>query len=184
MQNMTRGNLYLNLTFNVVEGNITVKAEINTDSYNPDAFLALQFDSDGNGTIDLRYWPKDNTYIYHFGVDDSQFLLRVNNYTTPSEDVYWGWLLDGTIYFSRILPMGSPKLIASPFHYCIFEGGIYTFFFTFPRSIDFNAGWPYIAHAGIQGKLVRALFGIEPPSSLQEPEKDMAVYAPPFDFVE
>jgi hypothetical protein len=102
MQNMTRGNLYLNLTFDVVEGNITVKAEINTDSYNPDAFLALQFDSDANGTIDIRYWPEDGSYYYDFEHDDFQFLLRANNHTSPSMDAYWGWLPDGAVYFGRL----------------------------------------------------------------------------------
>ncbi len=57
MQNLSEGNLYLNMTLDVVDGNLTVRAEINSDEYNPKAFLVLQFDSDNNGTIDIRYWP-------------------------------------------------------------------------------------------------------------------------------
>lgn len=193
MQNITRDNLYVNMTFDVVEGNLTVKTEVNTESYNPDAVLALQFDSDNNGTIDIRYSPEDSTYAYYFGQDDSQFLLRTDNNTTPSRSEYWGWLPDGTIYFSRILPSGYPYLQRSPFHSCLFNNGTYTLLFTFPMKLThFNSGYPYgwldgihgteSELPGIQGKLVRVLYGIEPEPSMEEPEKGMTVCVPPFDF--
>jgi hypothetical protein len=187
MQNMTRGNLYLNLTFDVVEGNITVKAEINTDSYNPDAFLALQFDSDANGTIDIRYWPEDGSYYYDFEHDDFQFLLRANNHTSPSMDAYWGWLPDGAVYFGRVLPSPYPKQIESPFHTCAYSEGIYTFSFTFSAdSAVPNLGWPYgwlHASHGIRGKLVRALYGVEPSLDISFAKKGMTAYVPPFNFM-
>jgi len=166
----------------VVGGNLTVKAEVNAGEYNPNAFLALQFDSDNNGTIDIRYWPEENFYYYRFDEDDLQFLLRVANETTESESAYWGWLPEGTIYFSRVLPSIGPYRIKSPFHNCLYNEtkGLYTFLFSFPVEPRFLMGGVY----GIQGKLVRVLYGIEPPSNVEVPEKGMTVYVPPFKFLE
>jgi hypothetical protein len=184
MQNITTGNLYLNLTFDTYEGNLTVKAEINADSYDSNAVLALQFDSDNNGTIDIRYWPEYDYYSYEFWRDDLQFLLRANNKTTPSSSDYWGWFPNGTIYFSRILPMSQPYLIESLFHRCLYDGTkrLYTFFFTFPIEPTFFSKWG--DEYGIQGNLVRVSFCIEPSGSREKPERGMAVYVPPFNFME
>lgn len=187
MQNITNGNLYLNLTFDVVEGNLTVRADVNKDSYSPDAVLALQFDSDNNGTIDIRYWEEEDFYVYRFLTDDSQFLLRADNSTTPSDSVLWGWLPDGTIYISSMIPSGFWDQVESPFHYCSYSGSICTFFFTFPtKPTDFNLQYPHgwlNGEHGIQGKLVRVLYGIAPPRC-EWPIEDMTVYVPPFNFVE
>jgi len=187
MQNITKGNLYLNLTFDTVESNLTVKAEINADSYNPDAVLALQFDSDNNGTIDIPYLPELDYYHYSFKDNDLQFLLRVNNKTTPSTSLYWGWLPNGTIYFSGALPMLYPRLLESPFHMCVYKDGVYTFSFTFPVvPTIFDLNWPYgwlCGEYAVQGKLVRVLYSIEP-SVVEVPEEGMAVYVPPFKFTE
>jgi hypothetical protein len=193
MQNITRGNLYLNMTFAIVDENLTVKAEVNTENYNPNAFLALQFDSDNNGTIDVPYWPEGDFYYYAFGRSDSQFLLRVNNQTTPSLSPYWGWLPDDRIFFGRgALPSQFPYQIKSSFHYCVYSSGLYTFSFTFPvRTAPANMTWPYFRLEqsdgqlpGIRGKLVRALYGIEPSLSSAIPENGSMVYAPPFSFTE
>jgi hypothetical protein len=182
MQNITSGNLYLNLTFDVVGGNLTVKAEVNADSYNPDAVLALQFDSDNNGTIDIRQQEiiyNNETivlYDYFYGIDDLQFLLRANNRTLPSDSTFWGWYANGTIYLSEILPSGFWDR-ESTFHYCICTNGVYTFNFTYPISNPKNP------HDAIQGKLVRAFFGVAPPQC-GIPLEGMAVYVPPFNFME
>jgi len=184
MQNVTQGNLYLNMTFDIEEGNLTVKAEVNTDSYNANAFLALQFDSDNNGTIDIHYNPKEDYYEYYPWIkNDLQFLLRVDNQTTVSESVYWGWLPGDRIYFSRILPRTYPYRIKSPFHYCLYNRFVYTFLFSFPRNPRFLNGSWITGEYGIQGDLVRALYGIEPPLSSEHPEEGMTVYVPPFNFM-
>jgi hypothetical protein len=193
MQNLTSGNLYLNLTFDIVKGNLTVKAEVNADSYNEDAFLALQFDSDNNGTIDIRQWKVTlgnetfDIYQYDFSRDDSQFLLGVNNKTRPSDFMFWGWFSNGTIYFSRCLPSSYPWTPESPFHSCTYNNSVYTFYFSFPIEptplSSGNCPWLSGEH-GIQGKLVRALYGIEPPSDSEHPEEGMTVYIPPFKFME
>jgi len=193
MQKLVNGTLYLNLTFEVVEGNLTVKAEVNAESYNRYAALALQFDSDNNGTIDIRYWPEDDIYVYQFFRDDSQFLLRANNMTRRSWDSYWGWLPDGEIYTCSIFSGFFEQ--KSPFHTCSYKEGVYTFYFTFPvKPTEFNFdirinstltpteySWLDGEH-GIQGKLVRVLYGIVPFSG--EPERGRAVYVPPFRFIE
>jgi len=173
MQNITSGNLYLNLTFDIVEGNLTVKAEVNTDSYNRYAALALQFDSDNNGTIDIRYWPEENFYYYDAAEDDLQFLLRADNETRPSMSTYWGWLPDGTIYCYTMVR--EPIDYKSPYHYCIFNDGFYTFHFTYRTNN------PNLPHFAIQGKLVRVLYGIVPING--SPAEGMAVYVPPFNFM-
>ncbi len=194
-QNLTSGNQYLNLTFDIIEGNLTVKVEVNTEGYNSNAFLALQFDSDNNGTIDVPYVPEADFYFYTFGRNDLQFLLRVNNYTTPSLSDWWGWLPGDRIYFGRgALPNSLPYQIKSPFHYCLYNGGVYTFFFTFPAkpTVCATATWPYswlfeggtIGLPPIQGTLVRVLYGIEPPLNSAYPEKGATVYVPPFNFME
>ena len=180
MQNITSGNLYLNLTFDIVEGNLTVKAEVNAESYNPNAFLALQFDSDNNGTIDIRYWPQDDFYTYQYWRDDLQFLLEANNLTLPSLSEYWGWLPNGTIYLDRSPPFSGWAEEESPFHYCVHTNGIYTFYFTYAIN---NPDKP---HYAIQGKLVRVLFGIVSTEGVSwpSPAEGMAVYVPPFNFME
>jgi len=183
-QNITKGNLYLNLTFDVVEGNLTVKAEVNADEYNSDAFLALQFDSDNNGTIDIPYLPEYDYYDYDFEEDDLQFLLRVNNHTRPSHYLYWGWLPNGTIYFSRVLPSMFRWNPPSMFHICTYNGSAYIFRFTFPIEPTTMELFDTTGKFGIQGKLVRILYGIEPPSNSEVPEKGMTVYVPPFNFME
>jgi len=183
MQNITQGNLYLNMTFDIEEGNLTVKAEVNTDSYNPNAFLALQFDSDNNGTIDIPYRSEEDFYYYTFGENDLQFLLRVDNQTTVSLSEYWGWLPGDRVYFSRILPRTYPYRIESPFHYCLYNRFVYTVIFSFPRSPKFLNGSWVSGEYGIQGDLVRALYGIESPLSSESPEKGMTVYVPPFNFM-
>jgi hypothetical protein len=185
MQNLTVGNLYLNLTFDVFEGNLTVKAEINADSYDEYAALALQFDSDNNGTIDPAYSFKD----------DLQFFLRPNNMTRPSQLPYWCWEPDGTIWACSSFSGDGIFERESPFHYCTFDEGKYTFYFTFPvnpTEFDFDIrgdgwvqatanSWMNGVHA-IQGKLVRVLYGIVPWNGA--PEDGMAVYVPPFKFME
>jgi len=173
MQNLVNGTLYLNLTFDVVEGNLTVKAEVNTESYNPYASLALQFDSDNNGTIDAP--ARD------YRKDDLQFLLRANNYTRKSIAPYWGWYANGTIWcFSK---MWTPTEFPSEFHYCYYNvaKGCYTFYFTFPIEPKEGMLWDRGTY-GIQGKLVRVLYGIVPFDG--RPAKGMSVYVPPFKFTE
>jgi hypothetical protein len=199
MQKIVAGNLYLNLTFDIVEGNLTIKAEVSTDSHNSSSFLALQFDSDNNGTIDIRYHEiqyQNETipvYLYDFRRDDLQFLLRVTNRTSPSEDIFWNWLPDGSLDFNHLALsrewLWNPL---SPFHRCTFNEtkGLYTFSFTFPVSpmeFDMPAGYGWMdGKHGIQGTLVRVAFGVEPPesSTVGKPEKGMTVYVPPFNFVE
>ena len=188
MQKLVNGTLWLNLTFNVVDGNLTVKAEVNTESYNSKAFLALQFDSDNNGTIDIHYNPEYGTYTYLFYRDDLQFLLGTDNKTIPSDFLYWGWLPNGTVYISKILPSPSyPWHPESPFHYCTYNNKVYTFHFSFPiKPTPLSSGLcPWLdGEYGIQGKLVRVAFGIEPPGSKAYLEKGMSVYVPPFKFTE
>jgi hypothetical protein len=185
MQNITTGDLYINLTFDTYMGNLTVKAEINADSYDSNAVLALQFDSDNNGTMDIRYWPEFEVYYYDFTEDDLQFLLKADGSTRPSFHEYWGWLPNGTIYFSKILPSQFPWYPKSEFHTCTYEEGLYDFNFTFPITPStMNLFGGLIGSFGIQGKLVRVLFCIEPSGSTETPEKGLAVYVPPFDFME
>lgn len=194
MQNLTTGNLCLNLTFDVVKDNLTVKAEINADGFDPNAFLALQFDSDNNGTIDIR--QRDivfeggtvTVYEYWFSDDDSQFLLRATNMTTPSKDSFWVWFSNGTIGFGRVVK--QTRIIESPFHKCVYNetNKLYTFSFTFPIyptefSFFGSYGWLSGTHA-ILGRLVRIAYGIEPPSNTEKVEEGMMVYVPPFDYTE
>ncbi len=189
MQNLTEGNLYLNMTFEVVDGNLTVKAEINDDEYTPKAFLALQFDSDNNGTIDIRYWAEYDDYNYNFRYDDSQFLLYANNQTRCSLDEdYWGWLPDGRTYI--VTGTYGAYDEESSFHAATFNqtSRVYTFLFTFPiQPTTFNLeegtynNWLNGVH-GIEGKLVRVAFGIK--GTAGWPDKGKAVYVPPFKFME
>jgi len=187
-QKLVNGTLHLNLTFDVADGNLTVKAEVNAERYNPDVYLALQFDSDNNGTIDIRYWPEEDIYVYEFWEDDSQFLLRVNNQTRPSCTPYWGWLPNGEIWCSS--SFSGVFEHESSFHRCRhnYNSGIYTFDFSVPINPTSHAGehdlsiWWLTGKYGIQGKLVRVLYGILPLNG--SPEKGLAVYVPPFNFRE
>lgn len=195
MQNITKGDLCMNLTFDVFEGNLTVKAEVNADSFDPNIFLALQFDSDNNGTIDIRekLIVSDNEtiriYLYSFWDDDSQFLLRSTNETTPSKEWFWAWYSDGTIAFSRAVPK-QDRIVPSPFHKCIYDEtqNLYTFNFTFPvypTTFSFLGSYAWLSgtHA-ILGRFVRVAYGIEPPSTTEKPDWGMVTYVPPFDFTE
>jgi hypothetical protein len=188
MQNITTGNLYLNLTFDTYLENLTVKAKVNADNYDSNAVLALQFDSDNNGTIGIREGTDehgDRYYTYFFRTDDLQFLLEANNLTLLSDSTFWGWYADGTIYMARSPPFSGWAELESSFHFCTYENGVYTFNFTFPvepRAGLFGTDLPL----GIQGSLVRALFAIipTPGHNWYEPPKGMAVYVPPFNFKE
>jgi len=172
MQKLVNGTLYLNLTFEVVEGNLTVKAEVNAESYNRYAALALQFDSDNNGTIDIRYWEEIDFGYFGPG-DDLAFFLRPNNETRPATIEYWYWYPDGRIYTCSIFKGFYER--PSQYHYCTYENGVYTFHFTHRRTHE-N---PNLA---IQGKLVRVLYGIVPFNG--GALKGMSVYIPPFKFME
>jgi hypothetical protein len=186
MQNITEGDLYLNLTFDTYNGNLTVKAEINADGYDSNAVLALQFDSDNNGTIDIREGTDEHGkyYFYFCRIDDLQFLLEANNLTLPSVSDFWGWYADGTVYMARSPPFSGWAELESSFHFCAYESGVYTFNFTFPvePTAELFGEGPF----GIQGSLVRALFAIipTPGANWYEPPKGMAVYVPPFNFME
>ena len=173
MQKLVNGTLYLNLTFEVVEGNLTVKAEVNAESYNRYAALALQFDSDNNGTIDIRYWEELDSGYFGPG-DDLAFFLRPNNETRPTTSIHWYWYPDGRIYACSTFSGGFFER-ESPYHYCTYENSVYTFHFTHRRTHE-N---PNLA---IQGKLVRVLYGIVPFNG--EAAKGMSVYIPPFKFME
>lgn len=186
-QKIVNRTLYLNLTFNVIGENLTVKAEVNGGEYSSDAVLALQFDSDDNGTIDIRQGIDEygEYYVYFYRIDDLQFLLEANNLTLPSVDIFWGWYANGTIYLARSPPLKGWAELESPFHFCTYENGVYTFFFTFPTKPKvelFSDDGPY----GIQGKLVRVLFGIAPTprETWHTPPEGMAVYVPSFRFME
>jgi len=191
-QKIVNGTLYLNLTFDVVGGNLTVKTEVNGGAYNPNAVLALQFDSDNNGTIDIP--GEEHDYWYSFDKGDSQFLLRSNNKTRQSNSPYWDWLPNGTIWLGNMLK--GVFEYESVYHFCTYKDGIYTFFFTFPiapTTFDFDVktngsristdySWLNGEH-GIQGKLARILYCIAPPE-YAVPQKGMTVYVPPFKFME
>jgi hypothetical protein len=178
-QNISAGNIYLNLTFDTVEGNLTVKAEVNAENYNPNSFLTLQFDSDNNGTIDI---PQ---LYYFYGRCDLQFFLQADNQTLLSMSPSWDWDANGKIYFGYMLILRQ-SWFKSTFHFCTYSNGIYVFRFTFPiRPMEiapFGSGYG-TSTLGIQGRLVRALFGIAPLGSM-EPAKGMTVYVPPFNFME
>ncbi len=178
-QNISAGNLYLNVTFSTAEGNLTVKAEVNAENYSSNAFLALQFDSDNNGTIDI---PEVDAYFYRRC--DLQFFLQADNQTLWSMAPFWGWDANGKIYFGYMM-VKMQAWLKSTFHFCTYNNGIYTFQFTFPIHPTEIAlfGNGETGPFSIQGRLVRALFGVTPPRSMEPPE-GMTVYVPPFNFVE
>lgn len=182
-QKLLNETLYLNLTFDIVNENLTVKAEVYLGYYDPYATLALQFDSDNNGTLDIC--PSWLPYIFY--ERDRQFFLRANNNTRPSYEDYWRWDADGTIGTNSEWSGSFPYETQSPFHYCVYENGTYTFHFSFPtKPTFFNfTSSPLSLFDGehaIRGKLVRVLFGIVPWSRIAE--ECMTVYVPPFKFME
>ncbi len=78
------------------------------------------------------------------------------------------------------------------FHTATFNqtSGLYTFLFTFPiNPTTFNFEWGTYnswlnGEHGIEGKLARVAFGIKGTVLGGQPEKGMAVYVPPFRFME
>ena len=152
-QNITEGPLYINMTFERIDENLSVIIKINDDDYHagggeqcPD-FLLIVFDFDGDGEADLGmgYW------------------FTSDNRTMTSGS--FGWELEKGVTIAAML---STRL--SVLHTCTFKAGEgYVFNCTFPIAGGYfhgNEAYP------IKSDVVAV--GFE--------DTDGYVYVPPFHF--
>jgi len=122
-QNITLGTLYLNMTFEIVNGNLSIVAKINDDEYGANPAFSQEFETWGKDGLDLVLDRNDNGKI-DFGSSDKPYIFWDNNRTMAYDCILLG-----------NKSLGIPKFPSalSPYHRCVFnEGTGYTFTISLP----------------------------------------------------